>query len=149
MKTPCLKCQSPNVYEQDGELCCMMCGKRAPISGATKIIITEITGRGAMAYPNKIDNGILKKRIEEGKFTDEIAKEFGVVPGAVNTRIKRLGLAPNYRRKRPGAPTPSAPVRQMQSDLTYKGLVPASGQIIPVTLRLNVEVTIRVNSAGL
>lgn len=41
MKVLCQKCKSPNIYKQDGELCCMMCGKRTPITIAAPIIKTE------------------------------------------------------------------------------------------------------------
>ncbi|MDD4355815.1 MAG: hypothetical protein PHN98_01085 [Smithellaceae bacterium] len=97
------------------------------------------TGGNKMARKKRIDDGILKKLIEEGKFADEIAKEFGCAPGAIRTRIKILGLAPNYRR----SPKHNNPDRERQPgmDLTY---VP--GQIIPVTLRLTVEVNVRVST---
>lgn len=37
----CPKCGSGNVYQQDGEHACMMCGKRWPLEGANPIIITK------------------------------------------------------------------------------------------------------------
>lgn len=106
-----------------------------------------------MGYPNKIDNDKLRQFIAEGKFSDEIAKEFGVVVGAVNTRIKRLGLTPNYRRQ--------PHVRQNIPDFTYSRQMDASlpdelpvnklveGQIIPVTLRLVVDVHVRISASEL
>lgn len=94
-----------------------------------------------MAYPNKIDDEKLKSMISDGKFMDEIAKEFDVVKGAVATRIKKLNLTPNYRRQSKGTavsgPWPVAPAF---------GETPA--QIIPVTLRLMIEVNVRINAQG-
>ena len=116
-----------------------------------------------MAYPRKVNDEKLKKMIAEGKFIDEIAKEIGVVATSVRFAAKRLGLTPNYRRKlatRPAAPVP-APVRGSSVDLTYKRFAPPSplmgegsgggdipAQIIPVTLRLTVEVNVRVSAQG-
>lgn len=107
-----------------------------------------------MAYPSKIDDYKLKTMLAEGKTTDEIAKEFDCVESAVNVRIKKLGLTPNYRRKLKGSagtPAAPAPVRHSGRDLTYMK-APAAGpveaQIIPVTLRLTVEVNVRVNAGA-
>lgn len=108
-----------------------------------------------MGYPNKIDNDQLKKLIAEGKFVTEIAEKFGCAVSAVRTRIKRLGLTPNYRR-------PPAPVRETRPLSQPSPLVPSSvsvgegfggrdttpGQVIPVTLRLTVEVNVRVSTEG-
>lgn len=104
-----------------------------------------------MSHPNKIDNEKLKIMIAGGKFIDEIAAEFGVVKSSVGVRIKRLGLKANYRRQKKGAPSDNRnPVRQSTDVLTYKKPVPAAapaeGQIIPVTLRLTVEVNVRVST---
>lgn len=113
---------------------------------------SQTTGGDIMGYPNKIDNDKLKAMLAAGKFTDEIAETFDCVESAVNRRIKRLGLKPNYRRKhKDGNAAPPAPgsVRHSGRDLTYTK-APAAGpveaQIIPVTLRLTVEVNVRVNA---
>lgn len=102
-----------------------------------------------MSYPNKIDDEKLKIMIAAGKFIDEIAAEFGVVKGSVGVRIKRLGLTANYRRQKKGA---HKPVRQSTDVITYKKpasvSAAAEGQIIPVTLRLTVEVNVRVSTEG-
>jgi hypothetical protein len=110
----------------------------------------QSTGGANMSYPNKIDDEKLKIMIAGGKFIDEIAAEFGVVKSSVAIRIKRLGLTANYRRQKKGAPSDNRkPVRQSADVLTYKKPVPAAapveGQIIPVTLRLTVEVNVRVS----
>jgi len=104
-----------------------------------------------MGHPNKIDNEKLKAMLAEGKFTNDIAATFGCVESAVNTRIQRLGLKPNYRRKRnDGAENKDAPapgsVRQPGTDLNYNPSSGACGQVIPLTLRLNVEVNVRVST---
>lgn len=111
-----------------------------------------------MAYSNKIDNEKLKRMIVDGKFTDEIAKELGVVETSIRVAAKRLGLKLNCRRKHAGVAAP-APVRESAVDLTYKRFSPPlrggvgegerEGQVIPVTLRLTVEVNVRVSTAGI
>ena len=119
-----------------------------------------------MAYPNKIDNEKLQRLIAAGKFVDEIAKECGVVETSIRVRAKKLGLTLNDRRKhvgvsaKPSAPVP-APIRGSSVDATYKRFSPPSPsmgegsgggdmpvQIIPVTLRLTVEVNVRVSAQG-
>jgi len=37
----CPKCKSPNIYTQDGQNCCMMCGKRFPLEFRRKLISCE------------------------------------------------------------------------------------------------------------
>lgn len=113
----------------------------------------------SMGYPNKIDNDKLRRMIAEGKFNDEIAQVFDVHATAVGTRIKRLGLKPNYRRQRVGSAAKSAapvPVRQPRplsqpSPSRGEGMGGGEmpGQVIPVTLRLNVEVNVRVSTEGI
>ena len=99
-----------------------------------------------MAYPNKIEDEKLKRMLADGKFTDESAREFGVVKGAVCTRIKRLGLTQNYRRALKGAVAPAGFKNVLKQILEKPSTAPA--QIIPVTLRLTVEVNVRVNTQG-
>ena len=125
-----------------------------------------------MAYPRKVNDEKLKKMIAEGKFIDEIAKEIGVVAISIRFAAKRLGLTLNYRRKLATRPVPanpvdqsrwkaSAPVPASAVDLTYKRFAPPSpsrgdgsgggnipAQIIPVTLRLTVEVNVRVHAGA-
>ena len=120
-----------------------------------------------MAYQNKIDHEKLKTMIADGKSTVEIAKEFGVMASSIRMAAKRFGLKTNSSRKRHGvsakpspAPAP-APVRESAVDPTYKRFAPpapskedimAEGitpvQIIPVILRLTVEVNVRVSAQG-
>lgn len=94
-----------------------------------------------MARTTRIDDERLKKLIGEGKFVDEIAKEFGSTITPIRIRIKKLGLTPNYRRNPKGSS--SDRVRQTEIGLTY-----TPGQVIPVTLRLTVEVNVRVSTEG-
>lgn len=119
---------------------------------------------GKMGQPSKIDNEKLKTMIAEGMFNDQIAERFGCVVTAVRRRIEMLGLTPNYRRNpkrnaaKPVVPAAApAPVRQQRplslpSPTRGEGVgegeddVPA--QIIPVTLRLTVEVNVRVSAQG-
>lgn len=119
-----------------------------------------------MAY-QKIDDEKLQRLLAEGKYVNEIAEEFGVHHTAVRRHIKIHGLTPNSSRKHHGvaakpAPAPSpAPVRESAVDPTYKRFAPpvpskegamAEGvtpvQIIPVVLRLTVEVNVRVSAQG-
>ena len=120
-----------------------------------------------MAYPRLIDHEKLKTMIAEGKSTSAIAKEFGVMASSIRMAAKRFGLKTNSQRKHHGvaakpaqAPSP-APVREAAVDATYKRFAPpapskdnamAEGitpvQIIPVTLRLTVEVNVRVSAQG-
>lgn len=107
-----------------------------------------------MAYPRKVNDEKLKKMIADGKYTDDIAKEFGVVATSIRVAAKRLGLTPNYRRKHNGvaAKPATAPVRESAVDLTYKRFSPPSStpvQVIPVTLRLTVEVNVRMSMEGI
>lgn len=105
-----------------------------------------------MSRIKKIDNEKLKRMLADGKFTNEIAAEFGAHPGAVRAKIKRLGLTPNHSRRHKTAAPETAPVRQPRSlpspalgEGLDGGFMPV--QVIPVTLRLTVEVNVRV-SAG-
>ncbi|MFA5262132.1 MAG: hypothetical protein WC450_12985 [Candidatus Omnitrophota bacterium] len=122
-----------------------------------------------MAYPNKIDHEKLKTMIADGKSTVEIAKEFGVMASSIRMAAKRFGLKTNSSRKHRGvaakpspasAPAP-APVREAAVDATYKRFSPplpskdnamaediTPVRIIPVTLRLTVEVNVRVSAQG-
>jgi len=108
-----------------------------------------------MAYPNKINDEKLKRLIAAGKFVDEIAKECGVAETSVRVRAKKLGLTLNHRRKHAGvAAQLSAPASPMNVDMTYKRFSPPAtlaereDRIIPVTLRLTVEVNVRVSTEG-
>lgn len=121
-----------------------------------------------MAYPSKINHEKLKTMIADGKSTVEIAKEFGVVASSIRMAAKRFGLKTNSQRKHRGvsakpvqAPSP-APVREAAVDATYKRFAPPAPskddamadsvtpvQIIPVTLRLTVEVNVRVSTGGI
>lgn len=116
-----------------------------------------------MAYPRKVNDEKLKKMIADGKYTDDIAKEFGVVGASIRVAAKRLRLTLNRRRKHDGvaAKPATAPVRGSAVDLTYKRFAPPSPsrgegmgagstpvQVIPVTLRLTVEVNVRVSAQG-
>jgi hypothetical protein len=108
----------------------------------------------SMGYPNKIDNDQLQKLIAEGKFVTEIAEAFGCDVSAVRTRIKRLGLTPNYRRPPKGAaPAPVRETRPLSQPFPtrgegFGGRDTTPGQVIPVTLRLTVEVNVRVSTEG-
>lgn len=113
---------------------------------------TKIQEGKGMAFTSKINDDILRKRTAEGKNPNEIAKEFGCTPGAVLLKTKALGLTPNYlrRRKSKDAGT-AASVRQLEKFNVQKPKLssePAEAQIIPVTLRLNVEVHVRVSTEG-
>ena len=111
----------------------------------------------------KIDNEKLERLLAEGKYVNEIAEELGVHHTAVRRHIKIHGLKTNSRRKRHGvaAKPATAPLREAAVDATYKRFAPpapskdvamAAGvtpvQIIPVTLRLTVEVNVRVSAQG-
>ena len=122
-----------------------------------------------MAYPRLIDHEKLKTMIADGKSTVEIAKEFGVMASSIRMAAKRFGLKTNSSRKHRGvaakpspasAPAP-APVREAAVDATYKRFSPplpskdnamaediTPVRIIPVTLRLTVEVNVRVSAQG-
>ena len=111
----------------------------------------------------KIDDEKLQRLLAEGKYVNEIAEEFGVHHTAVRRHIKIHGLTPNSSRKHRGVaakPAP-APAREAAVDATYKRFSPPAPskdiamadsvtpvQIIPVTLRLTVEVNVRVNTGG-
>lgn len=73
MNQPCPKCQSPNTYTQDGQNCCMMCGKRWPINGQNQTIYQELTGRKRM---EKTSSGKTGPCINCGR-TKLIADRFG------------------------------------------------------------------------
>jgi len=118
-----------------------------------------------MAYPSKIDHEKLKTMIADGKSTVEIAKEVGVMASSIRMAAKRFGLTLNPRGKHRGVaakPSPAtAPVRESAVDATYKRFAPplpskddamaediTPVRIIPVTLRLTVEVNVRVSAQG-
>jgi hypothetical protein len=115
-------------------------------------------GGGYKMYPKKIDDEKLKEMVADGKFTRDIAAAFGVGKGAVGARMKVLKLPPNYERQRKGAPAPkkqkppfSWPTRPTVTSLptaipVEEPVVNPQEQIIPVTLRLNVEVNVRVSA---
>ncbi len=109
------------------------------------------TQRGEkIMYPKKIDDDRLRTMVAEGKYTKDIASAFGVGKGAVAARMKTLGLTPNYERQRKSAPAPRQKRDTVQPIAPVNAAHPVDkvtpGQIIPVTLRLTVEVNVRVSA---
>lgn len=49
---------------------------------------------------NKIDPELLKKRLNEGKFIDEIADEIGVSIAGIKKRMQKMELTYDYRRQK-------------------------------------------------
>ncbi|MFA5754260.1 MAG: hypothetical protein WC905_02835 [Patescibacteria group bacterium] len=99
---------------------------------------------------SKIDQEKLKAMVQEGKRGKEIAKHFGVSEAAVWQNLKKHGLKLNSKR---GGEERSLVHRSSPKDTTEQRAIPVmmpgtnpEGQIIPVTLRLNVEVNVRVSA---
>ena len=53
-------------------------------------------------FHKRIDVDQLKKLIADGMFVADIAQRFDCSPSAVMQKMKKLGLAPNYRRQPKG-----------------------------------------------
>lgn len=103
-----------------------------------------------MTYPRKIDHEKLKRLAAAGKFVDEIAKECGVAETSIRVRAKKLGLTLNLRRKPAGvAAQPSAPASPTYNFPPPALLAEREDRIIPVTLRLTVEVNVRVSTESI
>lgn len=110
---------------------------------------------------SKINETVLKQMVSGGTLTADIAKKFGCTTGAVHHKAKKLGLTLNAVRKTKGAaaaaiagPPPSGvPQSSRPAEPTvFRGryLRPhapvAPGQEVPLTLRLNIEVHVRVRT---
>lgn len=107
---------------------------------------------GKKMFHKKIDDGKLREMISAGKFIDEMAKTFQVGKTAIGARCKKLGLVPNLRRKKHGtvakSDRPASPLLSIESSRPipfFTELKESSGQVIPVTLRIMVEIDVMVN----
>lgn len=101
-----------------------------------------------------IDVVKLKQLLEEGLYTDQIADRMGCAAISIGQRIRKLGLTPNYRRlPKSAAPAPVRETRPLSQPFPtrgegFGGRDTTPGQVIPVTLRLTVEVNVRVSTEG-
>ncbi|MCE5212973.1 MAG: hypothetical protein LLG40_15635 [Deltaproteobacteria bacterium] len=113
--------------------------------------ITNQNTGGRNIMGGRIDKEKMKEMFAAGDSDKKMAEHFGVGDGGIWAMRRRLGLKRdkksmgNKRKQIGSAPEKNIPLKKAD-DGPIKPFLESSGQVIPVTLRLNVEVNVRVNT---